>query len=146
MSGRVGVIGGGHLGEQLAEILVLAPAAQTGGDKAGAGINRTNFNAMLFEHLVGAHTAGNYVATLQDSDDDGVGDPYVDVDAANLQFGAVTRDIVVGDADSIVRQLADLRKTKTWVRILFVDGGAGNIIFGSSAVMGAAGRTPAVTN
>ncbi len=136
---NTGVVGTGDLKEQLKLVNGLVPAVFNA-TAGGIAIDRQGFNSILFAIAGGAVVgAGSVTPKLQHSDTTTDGD-FVDVVAADIQWGDLTVTALAASAD--YRQLsADCRRLKRYVRIYFTLTGT-SIILAVTATLGAADSLP----
>ena len=98
----------------------LAPAARTASAN-GTGVDLREHDSAIALVSIGAYTNGEFSLKLQESDDDGVGDAYADVAAADLQ-GAFT---AVNDASGQnALQRVGYAGVKRFIRVVVTEGGS----------------------
>ena len=155
MGNQVGVIGGGHLGEQVLVVAdsvtatlgaaIIAPAVQTGAVTSGV-IHRKGANMLLTNFNVGAiGSAGLFTGKIQHSADGATG--WADLAASTQGFTAAKVTTATGaigaTANTDVQLLTDLRSAYEYVRIYCTLNSGTSVLFGATAVLGGFDTLPA---
>jgi hypothetical protein len=117
MSQQKGVVGGGHLGEQLYRELALGSIVLNAGTVAGADIDGLGKGTMIFSINLGAFTGTpTFDAKIQESDEGG-GAGYTDAAATGMFTGAGVAIAQQTVGDQIIEIIVDTAKLKRYKRI-----------------------------
>lgn len=136
MSNHSGVVGGGHLGEQIKTVNAIT-AQTASGAVNGDIIDRQGFGAALVNYKTGTANNGAVAAfKVVHGDDAALSDV---ADATVGAFGAVSVSAVAASSNGSFA--VDLRSLKRYVRIVGTADKA-DIIIASDLVLGAADKLP----
>lgn len=117
-----------NLSKATKAIRVLNAVAAGTTDQTSAGVDMANFESVTFIALFGTLTATQVTKlTAQQSDDDGVGDAYSDLE------GSSTGPLADGDSNKML-VLEITKPRKRWVRVTVDRGTANAVIDGVTAI------------